>query len=169
MSTLAPPKIVVADASVLINFANIDRFDLLAKLPGHQFVVPEEVHEEVTWPDQAARLAAAIAFGHLRIESTTDLAEIALASTIRQSFDRGESACLAMAQHRGWSIGCDERGSFLHAVHRQLGNGRLINTPGLLVLAIRANLIDPQAADQFKAVLERHRFRMPFTSFGEFA
>lgn len=46
-----------------------------------------------------------------------------------------------------------------------LGAGRIVNTAGLIVMAIRANLMTVEEADHAKAILERHRFRMPFGSF----
>ena len=47
----------------------------------------------------------------------------------------------------------------------RLGPGRLINTPGLLVLSIRAGLITVEDADTMKTLLEQRRFRMKITSF----
>jgi len=47
----------------------------------------------------------------------------------------------------------------------RLGTDRLINTPGLLLLSIRAGLITIEEADAMKALLEQRRFRMKFASF----
>ena len=41
----------------------------------------------------------------------------------------------------------------------------MLNTPGLLLLAIRLNVLTVEQADQIKATLEGHRFRMGFNSF----
>ena len=43
--------------------------------------------------------------------------------------------------------------------------GRLVTTPGLFVLAIRSGALSIDAADEAKAILEQHRFRMSFKSF----
>ncbi|MEZ5313624.1 MAG: hypothetical protein R2862_08225 [Thermoanaerobaculia bacterium] len=167
MSTLAPPKIVVADASVLINFANLDRFDLLCKLPGYDFVVPNEVKAEITRPAQAARFAAALGARALRIEPSTDLAEIALAVAIRRDLDAGEAACLAMAEHRGWRIACDERGRYLNLALQRVGASRMLDTAGLIVRAIHSNLLTIPKADALLVQLAQHKFVMPFRSFQE--
>ena len=167
MSTLAPPRIVVADASVLINFANIDRFDLVGNLPGYEFVVPKEVEAEITWPTQAARLTAAVASGFLRIETSTDLAEISLASAIRQSLDIGEAASLAMAQHRGWWVACDERGRFVTEATNRIGSQRVVNTAGLVVRAVKAGLLTITEADVFLVILKANRFDPKITSFAD--
>lgn len=52
-------RIVVTDANVLINLMIVSRLALLAKIPNHEFVVPEHVREEITIPEQRASLDAA--------------------------------------------------------------------------------------------------------------
>jgi hypothetical protein len=41
----------------------------------------------------------------------------------------------------------------------------LVTTAGLFVIAIRAGAISVEEADQVKELLQRHRFRMIFSSF----
>jgi predicted nucleic acid-binding protein len=77
----------------------------------------------------------------------------------------GEAACLAVATTRGWLVASDEKRAFLREARNRLGPGRILNTPGLLVLAIRAGLITLEEADRAKHLLEQHRFRMRFNSF----
>lgn len=160
-------RTVAVDASVLINFLHLDRTDLLAAFAGWRFVVPEEVVEEIRREEQRARLQQALTLGHLAVEASTDLEEIALALDLRAVMDRGEAACLASAIHRGWSIACDERGPFLREARDRIGLARLLDTPGLLLLAIRRGLLSIEGADALKAQLEAHRFRMRFASFAD--
>jgi len=80
---------------------------------------------------------------------------------------KGEAACLAMAQHRGWVVACDERRAFLREARRRVGETRLLNTPGLILLAIRQSKMTVEEADEAKKVLETRRFRMKFRSFGD--
>jgi predicted nucleic acid-binding protein len=84
-----------------------------------------------------------------------------------KSSGKGEAACLALAESRGWLVASDEKRRFRREVLALLGSGRLVTTPGLFVLAIRAGGISVQEADEVKAVLERHRFRMGFRSLCE--
>ena len=42
---------------------------------------------------------------------------------------------------------------------------RILNTPGILLLAIRAGLLSVDEADGLKARLETHRYRMKFDAF----
>jgi len=79
----------------------------------------------------------------------------------------GESSCLTLAEKRGWIVACDEKRVFLREAKRRLGEGRILNTPGIYVLSIRAGLITIADADAAKATLENSRFRMAFNSFAD--
>lgn len=158
-------RTVAVDTSVLINLAHADRLALLGRIPGLAFVVPEEVMAEVTSPDQRAALLAVLGAGVVQRAAISDLAAIELYAELRVTMGRGEAACLALAVSKGWLVACDERRAFRREALARLGSGRLITTPGLLVLAIRAGLMTVEEADRAKALLERHRFRMTFGSF----
>jgi hypothetical protein len=78
---------------------------------------------------------------------------------------RGEAASLAFAVTRGSYVASDERRVFLREARQRLGEGRIIDTPGLPVLAIRRQKLTVDDADRAKATLETHRFTMRFDSF----
>jgi len=162
-----PTRIVVTDAAIIINLAHAGRLALLGALPPYEFVVPEDVVSEITQPAQREALEAAIEAGHLRRESITAPAELARYGDLRQVVGKGEAACLTLAESHGWLIASDEKRRFRREVLARLGSGRLVTTPGLFVLAIRAGAMSVDEADEAKAILERHRFRMPFASFSE--
>ena len=48
-----------------------------------------------------------------------------------------------------------------------LGTGRILNTPSIYLLGIRAGLFSVDEADRAKELLEQRRFRMKFKSFRE--
>lgn len=124
------------DACALINLMESDHLNVLAALSGWRFVVPDQVVEEITQPEQIALLQAAIHEGYLLRESSTDPAEIALYAELRLRMGKGEAACLAMAQARGWSIASDDRGrAFRRLVRERIGESRVIQTPDLIRLA----------------------------------
>lgn len=75
------------------------------------------------------------------------------------------SACLALAQARQWLGASDECRTFLREAHSRLGEGRIPNTAGIHVLAIRAGLLTVEDADAAKAILEQRRLRLKFDSF----
>lgn len=79
----------------------------------------------------------------------------------------GESACLAVAELNGWVVASDERRRFRREVIARLGRDRLLTTPDIFVLAIRAGLLSVAQADEDKALLASRRFVMKFGSFSE--
>lgn len=79
----------------------------------------------------------------------------------------GEAACLALAELNGWHVASDERRRFRREVFARLGEGRLLTTPSIYVLAIRAGLLSVAEADADKDLLASRRFVMKFGSFSE--
>lgn len=65
-------------------------------------------------------------------------------------------------------VASDERGRFLQVARERLGPEHLVNTPRLLLLAIRRSIISVDEADRIKGLLEGRRFRMAFGSFSDF-
>lgn len=165
MATRERTRVVVTDANVLINLIHVGRLDLLGCLSGYEFVVPPEVVNEVTVPEQAEALDAAFEAGHIGRQSFSGTVELTIFAELIQTVGKGEAACLALAEVNGWLVASDERGKFLRLTEERLGTRRILNTVGLLVLAIRADLITVVDADQYKLVLEANRFKMRFSSF----
>lgn len=153
------------DASVLINFLHLERLDILAAIDDIDFVVPEQVVAEISDVHQARTLDAAIRSGRLRSERSTDPDELANYADLRQFMGRGEAACLSMAERRSWLVAADEGGRFRRMARERIGEGHILNTPGILVLAIRRGVLSVDEADVLKARLETHRYRMKFDSF----
>lgn len=159
--------IVITDASILINLFHTGHLSLLGGLSPLKFVVPEEVVAEITQKDQQQAVAAAIAAGHIHRDSISTPEELRLFTELRLVLGAGESSCLAIAKLRNWMVACDEKRVFLREATKHLGEKRIINTPGIYVLSIRAGLITVADADEAKTILENHRFRMAFRSFSE--
>jgi len=164
---VAEETIVVTDANVMINFIHIGRLELLARLPGLRFVVPEHVVAEVTDAAQAAELHAAVERGDVDEVRMTDAAAITRFAALTETLGRGESACLALAEMRGWAVASDERRAFRRTAVEYIGEDRLLTTPALILRAIRAGLATVAEADDWKVLLEQRRFRMKFASFGD--
>src|SRR5271168_4428793 len=167
---MSPPgspivRVVVTDTNILINLLHIGRLDLLGKLPPYSFVVPEEVVQEVREPQQAQALHAAMSAGLLLEVQLADPAELKVYAELIQILGSGEAACLSLAECRQWLIASDEKKKFRRETLARLGAGRLLNTPGILSLAISGGIITVEDADRAKAVLEQHRFIMSFASF----
>jgi predicted nucleic acid-binding protein len=157
-------RIIVTDANVLINLLHVHRLDLLGRIPAHEFVVPDHVREEITAPGSRERLDDAIHRGTVKLELLEDLDAISMFVALIRHIGRGEAACIALAAQHGWSIASDEKRRFRREAAR-LGEARVIGTPDIFVLAIRAGLLTLEDADADKRVLEQHRFKMAFASF----
>jgi len=119
----------------------------------------------VSIPEQAQILARSIEAGHVKRLSFTGTAELMIYADLSLTIGKGEAACLAMAEVQGWYIASDERRKFLRLARERLGPGRVLNTAGLFVLAIRGGLVSVEDADMSKRILEKHRFTMRFSSF----
>jgi hypothetical protein len=64
-------------------------------------------------------------------------------------------------------VACDEGGRFRREARARVGGDRLLNTPGILLLAIRSGLLTVEQADGIKDVLAQRRYKMAFGSFRE--
>ena len=84
-----------------------------------------------------------------------------------KTLGQGESTCMAIAVSRGFSIASDEKGVFRRLVLMKIGQKRLLTTPDLILFAVRSKLISMTQAEEWKAKLETHRFKMTFQSFKE--
>jgi predicted nucleic acid-binding protein len=160
-------RVVVTDANVLINLLHVARLDLLSKLPGHEFVVPDHVREEITNTDWRALLDAAVAHGRLKLAILTELDAITVFTELIVHIGRGEAACIAIAAKHGWCIASDEKRRFRREAVARIGAGRLLGTADIFVAAIGAGLLSVEEADADKLTLEERRFKMSFGSYRE--
>jgi len=158
-------RVVVTDTNILINLVHVGLLDLLGKLPPYLFVIPEEVVKELKDPDQANVVQAAIASGFLEVIQLTDPVELTVYAELIQILGSGEAACLSLAQCRKWVIASDEKKKFKRETISRLGDGRLLNTPGILTYAIAIGVISVEDADKAKKLLEQRKFIMGFSSF----
>jgi len=131
------------------------------------FHAPQEVLNEVSEPGQMRKVEEALESGVLRRLKIVDVEELEAVAEYVEQFGKGESACLAVAIHRHWVVATDETKD--RRLSREIAsNGiKLINTPGILLKAIRRGSLSVQAADLIKAELEENRFKMSFKSFQE--
>ena len=128
--------VVVVDATVVIHLADTGSLWVLGALQDYEFVVPEQVVEEVTHPQQVTALQDALQNGWLRRESITDPEEITLYAELRTRMGKGEAACLAMASTRGWMLASDDLGrAFRRLATQRIGNSRLLDTPRIAAMA----------------------------------
>ena len=89
----------------------------------------------------------------MRRVSITDPSEIALYAELRQRMGKGEAACLAIADHRGWMLLSDDRGrAFCRLVRERIGEERLVGTPEIVHVARTAGVLSEEEADHILEV-----------------
>jgi len=120
---------------------------------------------EITYPDQIAELEEALDRRWIQETRLEAILELQIFARANEQLGSGESACIALAEARNWVLGTDDsKGAKWKKVISAPGI-RILNTPGILLLAIRQKVLTVGEADQIKAVLEENRFRMGFSSF----
>lgn len=158
---------VATDTCIVINQLRVGRIDVLGALPGFVFHVPAEVIAEIEDPDQKQAMQEAIDRGWIRGTKLEDPAELQTFARANAQLGRGESACIALAEKRGWVLATDDsKGAKWKKVIAAPGI-QLLNTPGIILLAIRKGVLTIQQADEVKDALEKNKFKMGFNSFGE--
>jgi predicted nucleic acid-binding protein len=157
---------VATDTCILINLAVVGRLDLLRAIPPFIFHAATEVLNEIEDLDQRAAIDSAISAGNFTEVKLDQPGELALFVNFNATLGKGESACLSLAKVRGWAIATDESKDPKWKKVISGAGFSIINTPGILLAAIRAGALTVAAADQIKAKLEQRRFKMTFDSFG---
>ena len=134
---MASQRVVIVNTSPLINFAQIDRLDLLSDLFG-EITVPPAVIAELRAKRGIFPKAAAVADSPmLRVVTPTNAV---VASTLMYELHAGEAECLSlsMEQSRSVLLVLDDLGARAIArYHRQ----HFIGTVGCLTLAKERGLI----------------------------
>ena len=150
---------IVLDTSVLLNFVNIGRLELLGRL-GVPVVLPEQVIDEIRRPGQREMVEDTVAAGILELHSIHSPEEVALFAHLRAGgrLGAGECAVLAVALTRHWVAGLQDRRARLEGQRRR---------KDLVLTLIRAGRLTVEEADGFLVEwATRHRFRARFNSFG---
>jgi hypothetical protein len=170
MNSEGQDVVVITDTSVLVNFLCIDRMDLIAR-HSHRFMITGHVMEEITdhYPQQQARLNAALAEGTLEVVAVSADAELDIFRTLSETgrLGAGESAAIACAIANNYEIAIDDRAATNQA--RQLMPDLVVlGTQDIIVDLIRSGQLEVADADQIKAIwADQHRFRLAIVSFGE--
>lgn len=164
---MAERRLVLVDANILINLCKVNRLDLLGTLADFDFCSPPEVLAEILNEPGKSLVRDCLGDEHLRELAFSTIAELELFTELRKIMGMGEAACLSLAFHRCALLASDEKRVFRREAEARLGPGRLLNTPGILLLAIRRGILEIDEADELKRHLEARQFKMTFGSFRE--
>ncbi len=122
---------VVLDANVLINLIRLNKLDILKNIKGYKFFIPNHVTVEVHKRTQRLQIHKAFKEGWIQELEISDLSEIEFYIRYRSRFGQGESACMAVAESRGWIVASDDR-SVQREVKKKFGAEKLMSTDILL-------------------------------------
>jgi hypothetical protein len=163
-------KILITDTSVLINFLNIDRIDLLASFPGI-FLITEHVVDEITtdFPDQRTRLNTAIENRTLTVVSVNSESELTLYNELMRDgrLGAGECSAIAYAINANCSLVIDDVRASKQAI-KQDTKLEILQTQDIIVKLIIERVINVEEADSIKSEWQtKYRFAFKFKSFLE--
>ena len=158
-----PPSPIGFDATVLINFCEVGRLDLLvAVVPPPRYVLVD-VLEELENPACRELVQTGISRAEIVLTEIQNDLELRLWARYTLRLDAGESATLAAAVSRGWSLASDDRAA-RRVAESELGPGRLTGTVGILRAAVEAGLLTLGAGNQRLAQMVAAGYRSPVRS-----
>lgn len=166
----ADKKILITDTSILINFLNIDRLDLLISFPG-KFLITEHVVDEITldFPDQKNRLHSAIANGELEVITADSEQELQLYNNLikEKRLGAGECSAIACAISRKYCLAMEDARACKQTLKLE-PSIEILRTQDLMVRLIVDKVITVEEADAIKSDWQiKYRFAFKFQSFIE--
>ena len=156
-------SLLIADASTLLNFLRVRRFDLMQGL-GHRIRIVDAVFEEIQ--SEREHLEELVNGGHIK---TLTLEGKAITDTVATllglGLGSGESFSFAAAIEFEGAVAIDDRRA-VKRVQSVSPNLKILTTPDIVVAGIHSQIISLEEADHLKADwAENHRFRLKFESF----
>lgn len=157
---------VIANTTVISNFASIGQMELLRQLYTILHISTEVFAEVQEGIDEGYSFYAGIGLvlhpfsdsGWIHLTSMTGHEELRLFGTIPAHLHPGEASCIAISHSRGWQFLTDDLAARKYA--RSLGV-RVSGTLGCLVLAVERGLCGLNQANVWLAQMIRHGFRSP--------
>jgi predicted nucleic acid-binding protein len=163
---------VIANTTLISNFAAVGRLDVLHDLLGEVYI-STEVYAEIQdgraegysfYEGIESYLHPVAPTGWLRLTSLQGDDELRLFNQLPTALHRGEASCLAVAAQRGWAFLSDDARARQAA--RELGVS-LSGTLGVLVQAIRANLLSLDEANRLLGQMIQAGYRSPYDNLAD--
>jgi predicted nucleic acid-binding protein len=127
------------DASVLINFFEVKRLDIIVQVCAPPRWILLDVLVELEGPCEQ-EVTERIQGGEFTLTELSGPHELEQWARYTRRLDAGESATLAASVSRGWSIALDDEAA-RRLAEQELGEGRITGTVGLLRAAVEARVI----------------------------
>jgi predicted nucleic acid-binding protein len=156
---------IFTDANIIFNFSALDYLELLVRLPDSDFVIPNEVLQEITRPIQREAVQGMIDTGLFKTDVVEGPEAVAIYAELHRRLGSGESACLTLAQMKNGILASDEKRALRRLAIERIGPARIVGTQDLLVRMIKADIITVEQADLAKNILAASRFKMKIRSF----
>jgi len=158
---------IISNTTVLSNFASIGQLDVLRRL--YQVLhIPTEVYEEIStgleegylfYQDVVADIHPFSEAGWLHL-AVMEMDELRRFGELPSRLHKGEAACLAIAEHRRWTLLTDDSAAREEAARRRI---RLSGSIGCLVLAVERGLATLEQANDWLSEMIRLDYRSPVT------
>jgi predicted nucleic acid-binding protein len=158
-------SLLIADASTLLNFLRVRRFDLMQGL-GYRIRIVDAVFEEIQ--SEREHLEQLVNDGHIKTltlegKAITDT----VATLLRLGLGSGESFSFAAAIEFEGAVAIDDRRA-VKRVQTVRPNLKIFTTPDIVVAGIHSQIISLEDADLLKADwAENHRFRLKLETFAD--
>jgi predicted nucleic acid-binding protein len=157
---------IIFDASALFNLVHGDVFDvILSVLDQPPCLGPQVKAECITIAsalDQAVR-----AYRLEMLDDTVLPASLFFQLLEKYELGAGETECLAFASVQPLLVCCDDRRA-RNMITRELGDGRVTGTLGLLIRAIQAGVLTPDRATAAYQLMRRRGAFLPDVPAGVF-
>jgi len=154
---------------VLSNFAAVGRLDLIQQLHGRLYI-SNEIYEEILdgleegydfYGGVDAQIHPFAEGGWIELVSMAGEEELRLFRSLPRRLHRGEASCLAIARHRGWAFLTDDK---LARTMAHVWGIVVPGTLGVLVQAVKRELLTGEAADRFLQEMIVRGYRSPYAS-----
>lgn len=158
-------SLLIADASTLLNFLRVRRFDLMQGL-GYRIRIVDAVFEEIQ--SEREHLEALVNDGQIK---TLTLEGKAITDTVATllglGLGSGESFSFAAAIEFEGAVAIDDRRA-VKRVKSVSPNLKILTTPDIVVAGIHSQIISLEEADHLMADwAKNHRFRLKFETFAD--
>lgn len=157
---------VIANTTVISNFASIGQLDLLRRLYGTLYISTEVYQEIQTGLEEGYRFYKGVdqlvyplvAKGWIRLTSVSEEQELRVFGKMPPRLQPGEASCIAIAQHRDWLFLTDDLAARSHAVDMRI---RISGSLGCLVLAVERGLCQQEKANDWLQQMIRQGYYSP--------
>jgi len=161
----AYPPVLVVDATVLINFARVERLELLDQLET-EIWCPQEIWEQTvvkTWSDYdvESEMRTLYRDGTMKVKEVNNPEQLQLMATFLKRMDEGEADALALAVTNELPVVTDDRACRNVADEYDLN---YTGTIGLLFSLVKKNAIALEQGAQIHEQMKEEAFYSPIQS-----